>query len=405
MEDEGGQISPRKEYVTVPWMFSPDTVSSLIGEAGEAGIEPHELLESILSSRRRGGAEEKSYEMESEESSIAPVADQENIESISRGYRTSDIDWSAVTVKERQSEEGPIRSQISRLAPAIVNLRVLSSLCSQGESPPLDEYARTCGIMGMNLRNFLNSTEGQSLERGTSQKLSSGFPRTSGFRLPKSAVDWTQDKIQSWQNKKAESSLQRYTSLYVGGTRVSDSRGTGVLWENAWINIDPEPPHAVALTEDGKRLARLPLPFFDEGEIGDSIIPPEVTQELLNQIRSIIVPEANNIGIIRDALTPLGATNSELVRHYTDHMDGVLTDSSGNFMMRAAIEKKAANVVSSTLNRLEEMGLVERARLSREEQRQQPIRVIHTGVSTDRVRYSLSEFGIKIIGGGMSEWI
>ena len=405
MEDEGGKMSRGKGYVTVPWMFIPDTVSSLIREAGEAGIEPHELLESILSGRRRGGVEEKSYEMESEESLIAPVADQGNIESISRGYRTSDIDWSAVTVKERQSEEGPIRSQISRLTPAIVNLRILGFLCSQGEAPPLDEYTRTCGTMGMNLRKFLNSTEGQSLERGTAQKLSSGFPRTSGFRLPESAADWSQDEIQSWRMKKIEGSLQRYTSLYVGGTRVSDRKGTGVLWENAWINIDPEPPHAVALTEDGKRLARLPLPFFDEGEIGDSIIPPEVAQELLDQIESNMVPEADNIRIIRDALTPLGATNSELVRHYTDHMDGVLTDSSGNFMMRAAIEKKAANVVSSTLNRLEEMGLVERERLSREEQQLQPIRVMHTGVSTDRVRYSLSEFGIKIIGGGMSEWI
>ena len=405
MEDEGGKMSPRKEYVTVPWMFSPDTVSSLIGEAGEAGIEPHELLESILSSRRREGVEEKSYEMEFEESSIVSVAHHEDIGSISRGHRASEIDWSAVTVKEKQGEEGPIRSQISRLAPALVNLRVLGFLCSQGEAPPLDEYARTCGIMGMNLRSFLNSTEGPSLERGTSQKLSSGFPRTSGFRLPKSAVDWTQDEIQSWQNKKARGSLQRYASLYVGGTRVSDGRGKGVLWENGWINIDLEPPHAVALTEDGKRLARLPLPFFDEGEIGDSIISPEVTQELLNQIQSNMVPEADNIVIIRDALTPLGATNSELVRHYTDHMDGVLTDSSGNFLMRAAIEKKAANVVSSTLNRLEEMGLVERERLSREEQWQQPIRVMHTGVSTDRVRYSLSEFGIKIFGGGMREWI
>jgi hypothetical protein len=178
-----------------------------------------------------------------------------------------------------------------------------------------------------------------------------------------------------------------------------------VLWENGWININPEPPHAVALTEDGKRLARLSLPFFENGKIGDSIIPPEVTQELLTQIKSNMEPEAENIRIIRDALNGTGATNSELVRHYTDQMDGVLTDSSGNLMMRAAIEKQAANVVSSTLNRLEEMGLVERKRVSRAEQALQPIRVMHTGASTDRVRYFLSEYGIEIIGGGLSEWV
>nr|AIE91468.1 hypothetical protein [uncultured marine group II/III euryarchaeote AD1000_11_G05] len=178
-----------------------------------------------------------------------------------------------------------------------------------------------------------------------------------------------------------------------------------MLWENGWINIDPEPPHAVALTEDGRRLARLPLPFFDEGEIGDSIIPPEVTQELLNQIQSNMAPEAENIRIIRDALNGAGATNSELIRHYTDQMEGIATDSSGNFMMRDTIEKQGANVVSSTLNRLEEMGLVERERVNKEEQALQPIRVTHTGVSTDRVRYSLSEYGIEIIGGGLSEWV
>jgi len=35
----------------------------------------------------------------------------------------------------------------------------------------------------------------------------------------------------------------------------------------------------------------------------------------------------------------------------------------------------------------------------------QPIRVMHTGASTDRVRYFLSEYGIEIIGGGLSEWV
>jgi DNA-binding transcriptional ArsR family regulator len=394
-----------KGYVTVPWMFSPGTLASLISEAVEAGLEPHELLEGILSSRSKDGLGESSYDPESEEPVMAPVAFSEDIGSISRGYRASEIDWSAVPVNKRQSGEGPIRAQISRLTPCYLNLRVLGGLCSRGEIPSLDEYTHECGILGVNLRSFLNSAAGESLERGTSQKLSSGFPRTSGFRLPKSAVDWTQDEIQSWRNKKAEASLKRYSALYVGGTRVSDGRGTGVLWENGWINIDPEPPHAVALTEEGKRLARLLLPFFDNGEIGNSILPPEVTQELLTQIQSNMEPEAENIRIIRDALNGTGATNSELVRHYTDQMDGVLTGSSGNFMIRAAIEKQAVSVVSSTLNRLEEMGLVERERVSRSTQELQPIRVMHTGASTDRVRYSLSEYGIEIIGGGLSEWV
>jgi hypothetical protein len=136
------------------------------------------------------------------------------------------------------------------------------------------------------------------------------------------------------------------------------------------------------------------FPFIDRCEIlGSSLIPEDLSKMILQQVEQTLPEEHRNYGILANTMQGEGATNSQLVTDYSDAVEGSFSDRNGSVLPRSGVEKRAKAIVASTINRMEEMGLVRRKRISKEEQAKQNAVFSVSGTTTDRVRYFLTPFG------------
>jgi len=379
--EESGVV---QRFVTIPWLWTTETIQVILHEAEKMGIEPHEFTELVIG---KGGqvnpeAEEGLGENTPLKGDGLDVID--DIFTLMDPLRASEIDWQTIEpFVIQQPPASVIRHQISRITPLIVNTRIVAYLQSRNRiGPTLQELTQLCVQTGRGIRAFLKSDEGATLEFATKQRLSSGFPRTK------------QESLISKKEGQFKKSTDRYTELYVGSIRKSDLTAQGVLQETGWIHISEKPPHRVTITSLGMQVARESFPFIERCEIlGSSLIPEDLCKVILNQIELALPEEQRNYCILANLMQGEGATNSQLVGGFSDAVEGTFTDRNGSVLPRSGVERRARSIVASTINRMEEMGLVRRQRISREEQAKQNAVFSVSGTTKDRVRYFLTPFG------------
>lgn len=390
MENELNEKSDTvQRFVTMPWLWTTQTMQDILTQAAEMGIEPHEFTELVLSKSQEVKPEVEQVRNEKEAVEVAKWFPEDSktvhdIFSWMDPLRASEIDWSAIEpVVNEQCSASVIRHQISRITPLILNTRIVAYLQSQdGVGPTLHEFTELSVAVGRGLRGFLKSNEGTTLEFATKQKASSGFPRTK------------EESATSKKEGQFQKSANRYAELYVGSIRKSDHAAQGVLQEIGWIQISEEPPHRVTITSLGIKIVRETFPFIDRCEIlGSSLIPEDLSKVILQQVEQTLPEEHRNYSILANVMQGEGATNSQLVTGYSDAVEGSFSDRNGSVLPRSGVERRAKSIVASIINRMEEMGLVRRERISKEEQAKQNAVFSISGTTTDRVRYNLTAFG------------
>jgi hypothetical protein len=374
-------------------MWNPETFHALMRHCTTEGVEIHEALDDILLHYFHDGSTTRlTYSVDS----TAPLSiPQNDFNSSINQLSEASINFDTIETKESAIDlDGLVRAQAPRNFPSKVILRVLANLSQDGIPPTLEAFCNNAIHYGRIIREHFRNHETDPNLRGLygfNQKLSSGFPKVE-MEMPES-------KTPSKKRNIAMKSEQRFSSVYVANVRKSDGHGSGVLFETGLIQIDSEYPHHVHLTEDGLNFALLSNPILDQGAKKGGPLSESEIGFLVNHYR-------DNMPTEWQFLTELSEILSESVgmSHIRPRLMSIYrnewVDRNGNPLSENRLRSRVDSISGSALNRLEEMGLLDKKRVTRIVQSGNPtapLSFVVSNTSSDRVNYKLNEQGCSVL--------
>jgi len=393
----GGQadakvIKVNRKFTTIPTMWKADTFHAFLQHCAAEGLEIHEALDDILNEFfKTGFASDHISPVDSDKSHLNPNDDFKS--SISQ-LSAQSIDFNSIeTVDSERDLNALVRAQAPRNFPCKVILRVLAKLSQDGLAPSLESFLQNALHHGRIFRQHFRSHETDpqlSNIHEFNQKISSGFPKVEG--------EISDSKTPSEKRDVAEKSEQRFSNVYIANVRKSDGYGSGILFELGLIEIDSEYPHNVHLTEDGLNFVLLENPILDRNTTRGLTLSEEEIGFLIRHYRDRLPIEwqfLTNLSDILDESVGMSQIRPKLMSQYRNEW----VDREGNPLDENRLQSRVDSIAGSAINRLEEMGLVEKKRVPKFVQgddRNAPLRFVRS-TSTDRVNYRLSEQGGLII--------
>jgi len=387
-------------------MWNADTFHAFLQHCAAEGKEIHEALDDIMKQYFGDGTAEKhtlisiSPHWVTSSGNASPFNPSDDFKSSISQLSAQSIDFNTIeTTDSERDVNALVRAQAPRNFPCKMILRVLAKLSQDGAVPSLETFIQNALHHGRIFRQHFRNHETYSQLQNIydfNQKMSSGFPKVES--------EISDTKTPAEKRNIAMKSEQRFSNVYIANVRKSDGHGSGILFELGLIEIESEYPHHVHLTEDGLNFALLENPILDHNAKEGLPLSEEEIGFLIHHYRDHLPIEWQFLVNLSEILTEsagMSQIRPKLMSYYRNEW----IDRNGAPLSENRLQSRVDSIAGSAINRLEEMGLVEKKRVPKFAEADDPNAPLRFAIntSTDRVNYRLSDHRFLIIIKSMEE--